>query len=110
MIKCHRLQAYQKYGDMLYGEGMMVRHLNGDSLDNSWGNIAIGTNSENQMDIPEQIRLFRARYASSFMQKHNHDDIISFYKENKSYKKTMEKFEISSKGTLHYILNKYSNL
>ena len=25
--------------------------------------------------------------------------------DNKSYKKTMEKFNITSKGTLHYILN-----
>jgi hypothetical protein len=29
-IAIHRLQAFQKYGDLLYEEGTVVRHLNGD--------------------------------------------------------------------------------
>jgi hypothetical protein len=41
-IAIHRLQAFQKYG-VLYEEGTVVRHLNGDPGSNAWDNIAIGT-------------------------------------------------------------------
>ena len=102
----HRLQAFQKYGDKLFSNGVVTRHINGNSLDNSWNNIAIGTHSENMMDIPEQIRIKRAKYASSFLKKYNNEEIIEFHNSCRSYKKTMEKFSISSKGTLNYILKK----
>jgi hypothetical protein len=36
-----------KYGDLLYEEGTVVRHLNGDPGSNAWDNIAIGTMSDN---------------------------------------------------------------
>jgi len=105
--KAHRLQAFQKYGEDLHKEGIMVRHKNGISTDNSYDNIIIGTNSQNQMDIPEAIRLSRAVYASSFITKHNHSEIKHFHIENgNSYKKTMANFNISSKGTLNFILKK----
>lgn len=107
-IRCyaHRLQAYQKYGDLLYQDGILTRHLNGDSRDNSWVNISIGTHSQNMMDIPEDIRVRKARYASSFVTKYNHSEVIEFYNSCRSYKDTMKKFKISSKGTLYYIINK----
>jgi len=107
-INCltHRLQAYQKYGKDIYKTGIVCRHLNGNSLDNSRDNIVIGTQSDNMMDMSPEVRKAKGRYASSFAQIHDHDNIILFYKQKKSYKKTMEKFNISSKGTLHYILNK----
>jgi hypothetical protein len=105
-IKVHRMQAYQKYGDALYKDGIIVRHLNGVSTDNSYDNIAIGTMSENMMDIPASIRIAKSVYAASFLRRYNKEDVMKFYIENgKSYKKTMEKFNISSKGTLHFILN-----
>lgn len=107
MCRAHRLQAFQKYGEKLYEDGIVVRHLNENSLDNSFDNISIGTHKDNALDIPEAIRINRATYAASFVKRHNHDDIKKFHKENKcSYKKTMKEFNISSKGTLHYILNK----
>ena len=104
IIKVHRLQAYQKYGDNLYKEGILVRHLNGNSKDNSWDNIVIGTASDNRMDIPEQSRISYATHASSFVKKYDNDVIKEYHKTSKSYKETMDKFNISSKGTLHYIL------
>jgi len=58
------------------------------------------------MDIKSEVRIAKSKHASSFIKVHNHDEIISFYKKEKSYSKTMNKFNISSKGTLHYILNK----
>lgn len=102
----HRIQAFQKYGELLYQEGIEVRHLNGIRLDNSYENILIGTHQDNMLDIPEAIRLSKAIYATSFMKKHDKESVKRFYFEHdKSYKKTMEAFNISSKGTLHYLLN-----
>lgn len=105
MLKVHRLQAYQKYGNKLFEEGIQVRHLDGNKENNTWNNIAIGTQSENQMDIPKQIRIKRALTASSNIRKYNKEEVKKFHRVSKSYKRTMEKFNISSKGTLNYILN-----
>lgn len=99
----HRLQAFKKYGNELFVKGIVVRHLNGNKLDNSWENIAIGTNSDNMMDIPKETRIQRAVHAASFKKKYDNKAIIEFYNSCKSYKKTMEKFTIP-KGTLHRIL------
>lgn len=59
-IKVHRLQALQKYGLALFEPGIVVRHLDGQKCNNSWENIAIGTNSDNQLDISEEVRISRA--------------------------------------------------
>lgn len=103
----HRLQAFQKYGMKLYDKGMEARHLNGDSLDNSYENIAIGTHSQNMMDIPKADRMRTSLYAASFLRKYNKEEVRKHHADNgNSYKKTMACFGITSKGTLHYILNK----
>lgn len=105
-VQHHRLQSYQKYGDAMFKDGIVVRHLNGIKTDNSWDNIGIGTGKENAMDIPKHIRIARSLYAASFNKKHNAETIKKWHYENgSSYKKTMDLFNISSKGTLHYILN-----
>ena len=102
----HRLQAFQKFGLKMFDKGIEVRHLNGNPSDNSWDNIAIGTHSENMRDVPKHIRLEKSLHATSFVRKHDKNAIIKFHSENNSsYKLTMEAFNISSKGTLHYILN-----
>lgn len=105
-IKSHRLQAYQKYGDRIYEEGIVVRHKDGNSLNNSWDNILIGTHFDNTMDIPKQIRIKRAKIATSYLIKFDAKKIKDFHKKERSYKLTMEKFGITSKGTLNHILNK----
>lgn len=104
-VAAHRLQAYKKFGDKMFEEGIVVRHLDGDSTNNSWDNIAIGTNSDNMMDMSAEVRLAKALHATSFTRKHDKETIKAYYAEHKSYKKTMEHFNISSKGTLHFILN-----
>jgi hypothetical protein len=105
MFLLHRLQALQKYGVNMYKDGIVVRHKNNDKADNSWENILIGTYKQNSMDIPEQIRIKHAKHAASFLKKYDNEAIKSFYCKTESYKKTMKEFNISSKGTLHYILN-----
>lgn len=102
----HRLQAFQKYGENLFDSGMEVRHLDGNKENNSYDNIVIGTHSENMRDIPEAIRYSKALYAASFLIRHDKIKIRQYHFNNgSSYKKTMAEFNITSKGTLHFILN-----
>lgn len=65
----HRLQAYIKFGLYIFKEKIIVRHLYGCSTNNSWDNIDIGTNSDNMMDKPKDIRDRDAINASRTMQK-----------------------------------------
>lgn len=103
-VMIHRLQAYQKYGEDLFNEGMVTRHLDGVHANNSWDNILIGTHSQNMMDIPKEKRLAKANHATSFWRKHDKSKVKEFHSKSRSYKKTMEEFNISSKGTLNFIL------
>jgi hypothetical protein len=103
-ISVAKLQAFQKFGDESFKDGVIVRHLNQIATDNSYDNIAIGTRSDSMFDQSAEQRLARSKHASSFIQKYEHDEVYQFYKECRSYKKTMEKFSISSKGTLNYII------
>jgi len=102
-VMVHKLQAYQKFDNKVFDSKIVVRHKNGNPFDNSIDNILIGSQSENQMDIPKQIRKSRSRFSNI---KYNHDDIISDYKSGLNYKEIMEKHLISSKGTLSFIINK----
>lgn len=93
---------------MIYDPTLVIRHLNGDSFDNSFNNIGIGTYHDNTMDIPRDIRLQLAINASKKAIKYPLNivnEIKEFYNNCKSYKETMEKYNISSKGTLWHILN-----
>lgn len=50
-VFAHRLQAYQTYGSIIFNSNVVVRHLNGNSLDNSRVNIGFGSYQQNTMDI-----------------------------------------------------------
>ena len=104
----HRLVAYEKYQEKLFEPGIVVRHLNGNRKDNSFTNISIGTQSENMLDRDPKQRLSHAIKASSHMRKHTKEKVAQIKADHSNglgYKALMEKFNISSKGTLHFILN-----
>ena len=107
-VLAHRLQAFIKFGDKIYDENIEVRHLNGVKEDNSFDNIEIGTHTENMNDIPKDIIIKKALHASTHNRKFTDNEMIQireYYQNTKSYKKTKEKFNISSSGTLQYILH-----
>lgn len=104
VVFVHRLAAYQKFGDSMFAPGVVVRHLNGNSLDNSYGNIALGTQSQNMMDKPPEVRMRCALNATSHVRKYDRSEVKSYYQEH-GFKKAMEHFGISSKGTMSFILN-----
>lgn len=49
-ILVHRLQAYQKYKGKAFKEGIVVRHKDDNSRNNSRKNIVIGTQYQNIQD------------------------------------------------------------
>lgn len=107
-VKVHRLVAYQKYGDKLYSQGIEVRHLDTDSTNNLDDNIDLGTSQQNRLDVPEDIRIQSSVTASTKVRKFTDKEIFEirdYHSNCKSYKETMKKYDITSKGTLHYILN-----
>lgn len=107
-VFAHRLVAFQKYGIDMFRAGIVVRHKNGNSLDNSHGNILIGTHSDNMNDIPKKIRIRSAITASNKIRKFSDEDVSRIKKDRHSgmtYKELMEKYSISSKGTMSYIIN-----
>lgn len=102
----HQLIAYQKYGKYVFSPEVEVRHLDNNKLNNLDENISIGTSSENQLDKPKDELKRCAINASTKIRKFTDKEmekIRCFHRG--SYKETMEEFDISSKGTLHYILN-----
>jgi Mor family transcriptional regulator len=105
-ISVHQLHAYQKYGEKALGDDVVVRHLNGDSLDNSWGNIAIGSMSQNMMDRPSGERKFYSLIAASHQVKYDAEAIRKDHEDGLSYRDIMIKYGISSKGTVSHIINK----
>ena len=105
-VPVHRLQAYQKFGDKIFEKGIVVRHLDGNPHNNSITNISIGTHQENMMDIPKEQRIAHAKHAASYGIKFNADEVKEYYNKCHSYKETMDKFNIPSKGTLHNIIHK----
>ena len=103
--KFHRLQAYQKFGDKIYEEGMVVRHLDGNPLNNTWDNIEIGTDYNNHMDIPSDVRMNIAIKATKAIIRWDYKTIRAMHDSGMSYSQIMKETGITSKGTLSYIIN-----
>jgi hypothetical protein len=101
----HHLAAFAKFGESLFNDGIVVRHLNSIKTDNSHSNIMIGNHSDNMMDMSNEVRMKKAVHATSFIRKYDKAEVRLYYK-NHGWKNTMSNFNISSKGTLSYILNK----
>lgn len=105
-IMLHRFTAYFLFGELIFDKNLVVRHLDGNKLNNSISNLAIGTQSDNMNDIPKEIRIKNAIYATSFMRKHDHELIIKDRLSGMKYSDIMKKHNITSKGTLSFIINK----
>ncbi len=105
-LRISRFQAFFKFGDKIYKEGIVVRHLNAIRTDDRWDNIEIGTQSDNLMDIPKEIRLKKSIIAARSKAKYDVIKVRKYHEEHKSYKKTMEKFNMSNPSTLHNIITR----
>lgn len=108
-ISIHRLQAYQKFGEKIYESNIVVRHLNGNSLDNSWDNIEIGTQLDNSLDIPKEQRILNVLNGAETQKKYSdelHKQVLEARKQGMTYKEIMEKFGIKCKSQVSFMINK----
>lgn len=100
----HRIQAYKKFGNAMYKDGIMVRHLNSIKEDNSYLNIELGTAKDNHKDRGEEAIKESQRRATEGSRKYS-DDLIQeakeYFEKYKNLNKTSLKFNIPS-STLHY--------
>ena len=83
-VPVHRFVAYSIYWDKALSEWVLVRHLDGNPSNNSYANIAIGSISDNQMDIPREKRVSRALNGVRKICKNNHEAILEYYYQTKS--------------------------
>lgn len=103
-VPFHRLVAFQKFGDRIFAPGIVVRHLDGNRINNLESNIEIGTHSENMFDIPKEARLEKASKAN---QQHAPELIEKLRQEHAdgvSYKALKSKYGLP-KSTLSYYLS-----
>lgn len=106
-IDVHRLQAYQKYGHKIFHKNIHVRHLNGNPLDNSINNIAIGTPQDNSLDRPPEDRLAQAKKAAKVLRKLSDEQLVEFRADRENgftYSQLMKKYGLA-KSTVSYIVN-----
>lgn len=97
-INIHQIAAYVKYGkDFILSD--VVRHKDGNPLNNSSGNILIGTQSQNMMDRAREDRRIHAQHAASFQKASVSNDVIDKIKEDHAlglgYKKLKKKYGFS---------------
>lgn len=108
-VYVHQLQALQKFGMVIFDKGQVVRHKNGNSLDNSRENILVGTQSDNMYDRPLKERLEHAIKATQHMRVWSDEQLKEIfddrYLNNLTYKSLTEKYGIA-KSTLSFIFNK----
>lgn len=83
-VAVHRFAAYCKYGDALFGDGIVVRHLNGKPWDNALDNLALGTSHDNAMDIPAQDRHKRSLPAGRVLRSLSDEQMVAFISDRRA--------------------------
>lgn len=107
-VHVHKLQAYQKFGEAMFEPNIVVRHLDGNSLNNAPDNIAIGTITDNAMDRPKLDRSLHAQLASKAASRRSDETweaVRADYAAGLGYKKLEKKYGIG-RSTLSYQLSK----
>ena len=77
-LKVHQLQAFQIFGSVVFEKDKCVRHLDGNPENNRRSNIAVGTASDNMMDVPKKERIQKARVAAKRQRKFSDGQIKKF--------------------------------
>ena len=109
VVTVHQLAAYQKFGEAALKENIVVRHLDGNSLNNSYDNLAIGTSSDNMQDRLPEDRLNHAIKTAARKRVLTDSEITDARKlraAGASYKDLMLLYNIRSKATMWEILNR----
>lgn len=108
-VSFHGLLAYQLYGDMYFVDGIVARHLDGDSLNNQPDNIILGTMKDNIQDIPTKRSSDKNKVSSATLTKLKNgmeDDIINDYKNGMGAKQLYIKYGTCI-NTIYIIIRKF---
>ena len=62
-VPTHKFAAFCFYGDVIFDEGVIVRHLNSNTNDVSKENIVLGSYSDNENDKLKETRIRTAKTA-----------------------------------------------
>lgn len=92
-VHVHKLVAFLKFGSKSFK--LQVRHLNGLSLDNSSGNIGVGTGSENMMDRPAEERRAHAIKAARFLRKLTDEEVGCIRESLETGRALAERFNVA---------------
>jgi hypothetical protein len=106
-VLVHRLVAYEKFGDKIFEKGVVVRHLDGNPLNNLPDNIEIGTQHDNMMDRSKDCRIKTAVIASYVNRSFTDEEVCNICNDRKkgfTYDKLIKKYN-TSKSTLSYLFN-----
>lgn len=106
-ITYHFLVAFEKFGDRFFQENIHVRHLNGNSFDNSHENIDIGTPLENSMDRLPLERKIHAVKTAWHNRKFSDEQVKQIRVDREggmSYNKLAAKYNVN-KSTLSFLFN-----
>ena len=106
-VQVHRLIALLKFGALALKAGIETRHLDDNSINNAWDNIAIGTHLQNSLDKPKEKRIKVAKYAASFVRKLTYKQANMLRADRDSgmlYKDLMSKYGVG-KSTVSDIVN-----
>ena len=108
-VYVHKMVAFLKFGEVAFDS--LVRHLSGKSLDNSWNNIAVGSNSDNMMDRPAEERKSHALKAAKALRKFTEEEVIFIRRTQESGKSLARYFNVSP-STISGIRNRktYQNV
>lgn len=109
-VLAHMLVAYEKFGKLFLENEILVRHLDGDSQNNNFDNIVLGSHSDNMMDIAPEIRRKKAITAAKKLRRFTDSEVVQILKdrtEGATYKDLCEKYN-TSKSTLSFFFNKAS--
>jgi hypothetical protein len=107
-VMVHKLQAFQKFGEAMFEPGILVRHLDEDSLNNRPDNIALGTSTDNAMDRQPLVRKLHAQKAGRTASRHSEEfwqKVTAEYEAGDGYKVLGKRYGLSP-GTLSYRLSK----
>ncbi len=77
-LAVHRLAAYQWFGEAIFNKGVMVRHLDGNALNNARTNLALGTAYDNSMDMKSEARRHRSLLAAKTKRKLSEAQLVEF--------------------------------
>jgi hypothetical protein len=100
-LRLHRVVAFQKFGTSIYEPGIVVRHKDGNPINNHPDNLLLGTPYDNAMDRKPEARRDHARKAADKARKYDHRAILE-YLAHGSYRKAEKRFGCA-RSTLNFI-------